>query len=154
MDTKLKNKGNGATEKVSAAGQKAGCRHKSWDQCPVMRALDLIANKWTVPVIYNLYCAGAPVRFGELQRRIETITQKELTKRLRELEKAGLIERRVYAEVPPRVEYKLTQIGRTLVEPLGALGDWARKYSEVIDANRRRAAAALPRPHAVSAPVM
>jgi DNA-binding HxlR family transcriptional regulator len=103
-----------------------------------MRALDLIANKWTVPVIYNLYCAGQAVRFGELQRSIETITQKELTKRLRELETAGLIERRVYAEVPPRVEYRLTDIGRTLVEPLGALSDWAKKYSEVIDANRRR----------------
>ena len=153
MDTKLKNKGNGSTEKASAASQKAGCRHKSWDQCPVMRALDLIANKWTVPVIYNLYCTGEPIRFGELQRRIETITQKELTKRLRELEKAGLIERRVYAEVPPRVEYKLTQIGRTLVEPLGALGDWAKKYSEVIDTNRRRAAAP-PRQPSVVAPVM
>ena len=116
-----------------------------------MRALDLIANKWTVPVIYNLYCPGEALRFGELQRRIETITQKELTKRLRELERAGLIERKVYAEVPPRVEYRLTEIGRTLVEPLGALSDWAKKYSEVVDANRRRHAATEPKPAAQTA---
>jgi DNA-binding HxlR family transcriptional regulator len=136
MDTNVKNKPNsGSQPKASQA--KKDCRHRSWDECPVMRALDLIANKWTVPVIYNLYCPGEALRFGELQRRIETITQKELTKRLRELERAGLIERKVYAEVPPRVEYRLTEIGRTLVEPLGALADWARKYSEVVDANRK-----------------
>ena len=137
-DTNMKNKANGSHAASEKAALKAGCRHRSWDQCPVMRALDLIANKWTVPVIYNLYCAGEAVRFGELQRRIEAITQKELTKRLRELEEAGLITRRVYAEVPPRVEYRLTEIGTTLVEPLGALSDWAKRYSEVIDANRRR----------------
>jgi DNA-binding HxlR family transcriptional regulator len=153
MDTKLKNKGNGVVKIDSGVREKSGCRHKSWDECPVMRALDLIANKWTVPVIYNLYCVGEPIRFGELQRRIETITQKELTKRLRELETAGLIERRVYAEVPPRVEYELTQMGRTLVEPLGALADWAKKYSEAIDANRRRVAAIPPKQPAAAATV-
>lgn len=137
MDTSMKSKANGGS-KPRAGEAKKDCRHRSWDECPVMRALDLIANKWTVPVIYNLYCPGEAVRFGELQRRIETITQKELTKRLRELERAGLIERKVYAEVPPRVEYRLTEIGRTLVEPLGALSDWAKKYSEVVDANRRQ----------------
>lgn len=116
-----------------------------------MRALDLIANKWTVPVIYNLYSSGHPVRFGELQRRVETITQKELTKRLRELERAGLITRRVYPEVPPRVEYRLTEMGRTLVGPLGALADWAKKYSAQIDANRRRA---VGRPVAPARPAL
>ena len=135
----MKTKGNGKETTNRSAEKKAGCHHKSWDECPVMRALDLIANKWTVPVIYNLYCAGEAVRFGELQRRVETITQKELTKRLRELERAGLITRRVYPEVPPRVEYRLTEMGRTLVGPLGALAEWAKKYSAQIDANRRRA---------------
>jgi len=121
------------------------------DSCPVMRALELIANKWTVPVIYNLYCAAGPIRFGELQRKIDTITQKELTKRLRELERAGLIERRVFPEVPPRVEYELTEIGITLFEPLSALAEWAKRYSEVIDEHRRKhtsraaARAAIPR---------
>lgn len=136
MDTNMKNKANGSSETKGNQAKK-DCRHRSWDECPVMRALDLIANKWTVPVIYNLYCPGEAMRFGELQRRIETITQKELTKRLRELERAGLIERKVFAEVPPRVEYRLTEIGRTLVEPLGALANWAKKYSEVVDTNRR-----------------
>ena len=132
----MRNKVNSGQGSEPQEAKKGSCR-RSWDQCPVMRALDLIANKWTVPVIYNLFCPGEALRFGELQRRIETITQKELTKRLRELERAGLIERKVYAEVPPRVEYRLTEIGRTLVEPLGALSDWAKKYSEVVDANRR-----------------
>ena len=148
MATKLKTKTNGKT-KLTAQGLKTGSRHRSPDACPVMRALELIANKWTVPVIYNLYSAGGPIRFGELQRKIETITQKELTKRLRGLERAGLIERRVFPEVPPRVEYELTEIGITLVEPLSALSEWAKRYSEVIDEHRRRyskrtAAAAVP----------
>jgi len=70
----MKNKGNGTAVDAKKTGPKGSCRHRSWDQCPVMRALDLIANKWTVPVIYNLYCPGEALRFGELQRRIETIT--------------------------------------------------------------------------------
>ena len=140
MATNMKTKANGNGKANRLTVKKEDCRHKSWDECPVMRALDLIANKWTVPVIYNLYSSGQPVRFGELQRRVETITQKELTKRLRELERAGLITRRVYPEVPPRVEYRLTEMGRTLVGPLGALAEWAKKYSAQIDANRRRAA--------------
>ena len=138
MATNKKNKALGVTIQVVKSSKSKDCRHRAPDQCPVMRALDMIANKWTVPVIYNLYCPGEWIRFGELQRRIETITQKELTKRLRELERAGLIVRRVYAEVPPRVEYRLTEMGRTLVEPLGALADWAKKHSERVDANRRR----------------
>lgn len=137
MGTNMKTKTN-APVKLTAPAKKTGSHHRSPDTCPVMRALDLIANKWTVPVIYNLYCTGAPVRFGELLRKIETITQKELTKRLRELERAGLIERRVYPEVPPRVEYELTEIGITLVEPLTALSEWAKRYSEVIEQHRRK----------------
>ena len=138
MATNKKNQHVKHEIQVVKSSKSKDCRHRSPDECPVMRALDLIANKWTVPVIYNLYCSGEWTRFGELQRRIETITQKELTKRLRELERAGLIERRVHAEVPPRVEYRLTQLGGTLVEPLGSLGDWARKYSEKVDENRHR----------------
>lgn len=143
MKTK-NNPENPTTPPQANVASKKGLRHRSPDECPVMRALDLIANKWTVPVIYNLYCAGGPVRFGQLQKRIETITQKELTKRLRGLERAGLIERRVYAEVPPRVEYRLTEIGTTLVEPLRALSEWATKYSAVLDAHRQQHSSAIP----------
>src|SRR5262245_66207140 len=93
--------------------------------CPISRALNLIAAKWTVPIIYHLQRAGAPVRFRQLQRMIAPITQKELTRRLRELERMGLVHRQVYAEVPPRVEYRLTETGETLEAPLKALAEWA-----------------------------
>lgn len=102
------------------------------------RAISLIANKWTVPIIYHLQQANGPVRFRQLQRMIQTISQKELTKRLRELERSGVIHRKVYPEVPPRVEYRLSEIGRTLDTPLAALAKWAERYGPVIEANRRR----------------
>ena len=76
--------------------------------CPAGRAMELVAHKWTIHILFALHEAGGPVRFRELQRRVAPITQKELTKRLRDLERSGLVGRRVYAEVPPRVEYRLT----------------------------------------------
>jgi DNA-binding HxlR family transcriptional regulator len=102
------------------------------------RAINLIANKWTVPIIYHLHRANGPVRFRQLQRMIETISQKELTKRLRDLERSGIIHRKVFAEVPPRVEYRLTEIGKTLDTPLTALAKWAERYGAVVEAHRRR----------------
>ena len=98
-------------------------------QCPVADILDLIAYKWTLHIIHALH-KNEIVRFGEIQRLVAPITQKELTKRLRQLEEAGLIARRVYAEVPPRVEYRLTEAGMTLIPPLAALTVWAKGYLE------------------------
>jgi len=155
MATQLKTKTQEVVKSRKKSSEDRAKRTRRPDTCPVMRALELIANKWTVPVIYNLYCANGPIRFGELQRKVDAITQKELTKRLRELERAGLIERRVFPEVPPRVEYELTEIGITLFEPLSALSEWAKRYSEVIDEHRRkhgvRAAARAAIPGAPSA---
>src|SRR5437762_2451206 len=74
--------------------------------CPATRAIDLVAHKWTMHILFTLRQAGQPVRFRRLQQMIEPITQKELTKRLRQLERSGLVHRQVYAEVPPRVEYR------------------------------------------------
>jgi DNA-binding HxlR family transcriptional regulator len=71
--------------------------------CPATRVIDLVAHKWTVHILFTLRQAGQPVRFRRLQQMTGPITQKELTKRLRELEQSGLVHRRVYAEVPPRV---------------------------------------------------
>ncbi len=87
--------------------------------------LDLIANKWAVPIILALGRAKQPMRFTELSRSIQNITQKELTKQLRELESTGLVGRRVHPVVPPKVEYWLTQTGHSLQPVLDTLATWA-----------------------------
>ncbi len=105
--------------------------------CPATRVLDLIAHKWTVAIVRTLHRAGGPVRFRELQRSVGSITPKELTKRLRDLERAGLATRTIFAEVPPRVEYALTSLGLTLMPTLDALHQWAGEHADQVDANRR-----------------
>ena len=79
------------------------------------------------------------MRFSELKRELEGITQKVLTNQLRELESDGLVFRRVYAEVPPRVEYSLTPLGKTLIPILDNLESWAKSHSDEILKNRARA---------------
>ena len=107
--------------------------------CPAERAMELVANKWTVHILFALHEGRGPVRFRQLQRDVGLITQKELTKRLRALERSGLVHRRVYAEVPPRVEYRLTELGSTLMPALTALSEWAERYGPVVDEHWRRA---------------
>jgi len=87
--------------------------------CPSQQALALIADKWTALVIYAL--SSGTLRFSELQRTVGGISQKMLTQVLRGLERDGLVLRVVFPEVPPRTEYTLTPLGRTLTKPLGAL---------------------------------
>lgn len=111
-------------------------------KCPAAWAIDLIAHKWTIHVVFALDHGSAPLRFRQLQRLIGTITQKELTKRLRELERSGLVERRVFAEVPPRVEYRLTELGSTLIPALATLHEWAAQHGAAVDAHWQRG---LPR---------
>lgn len=105
--------------------------------CPATRVFDLVAHKWTVTIIHRLHQARGPVRFRQLQRLVDPITQKELTKRLRQLERSGLVDREVFAEVPPRVEYRLTELGATLIPALAPLHEWAELHAETIDANQR-----------------
>src|SRR5258705_4392695 len=112
------------------------------EDCPATRAIDLVAHKWTMHILFTLRQAGQPVRFRRLQQMIEPITQKELTKRLRQLERSGLVHRRVYAEVPPRVEYRLTELGGTLMPALEAFSAWAERYGPAVEEYRRRADAA------------
>lgn len=92
--------------------------------------LHRIADKWTV-LVFCLLEKG-PKRFTELQRELGGVSQKVLTQSLRGLERDGLISRTVYAQVPPRVEYELTPLGRTLSTPLASLLDWALAHSEDI----------------------
>ncbi len=95
-------------------------------ECPLYPLMSLIARKWALDVIRHLHEASEPLRFRELQRRIQpVVTTKELTARLRELEGAGLVERVVYDEVVPHVEYALTQRGATLPPLLQSLAEWS-----------------------------
>lgn len=104
--------------------------------CPSRRILDRIGDRWTVLVVGAL--GEETVRFSELRRRVEGISQKMLTQTLRELERDGLVQRTVYAEVPVRVEYHLTEAGRSLRTPLRELEAWAIEHlAGVIGANDR-----------------
>jgi DNA-binding HxlR family transcriptional regulator len=85
--------------------------------------LDRVGDKWTLLVVATL--EGEPMRFTELQQRIPGISQRMLTRTVRHLERDGLVTRTVFPEVPPRVEYKLTAMGRTLIGPAVALAEWA-----------------------------
>ena len=98
--------------------------------------LDLVTDKWVISVIYSL--SEGTKRFGRLGREVCGVSQKMLTQTLRGLESDGLIERRVYPVVPPRVEYSLTPLGETLVGPLTALRDWAVHHRDEVDAARER----------------
>ncbi|MBD2101673.1 helix-turn-helix transcriptional regulator [Leptolyngbya sp. FACHB-261] len=89
-----------------------------------------------VQIIYYLHKQEV-VRFGQLHRLVTPITQKELTKRLRELEKAGLLNRTIYAEVPPRVEYHLTELGKTLIQPIATLSAWAEQNYHVLKSQQQ-----------------
>jgi DNA-binding HxlR family transcriptional regulator len=100
------------------------------------RVLDLIANKWAVPVILVLGRKRQALRFTELARAIPNITQKELTKQLRELEAVGLVGRRVHAVVPPKVEYWLTETGCSLQPVLDTLATWAAENGATLARHR------------------
>jgi DNA-binding HxlR family transcriptional regulator len=104
--------------------------------CPTRQVLDLIADKWAA-LIVGLLEAG-PMRFAALQKRIGGISQKMLTQTLRGLERDGLVQRTVYAEVPPRVEYALTPLGRTLWEPIYAIIRWSEENIEAVMVARQQ----------------
>jgi len=95
-------------------------------KCPVETALELIDGKWKGVALYHLL--GETLRFNELRRRIPQVTQRVLTKQLRELERDGLLTRTVFAEVPPRVEYRLTELGESLKPIILALRQWGADY--------------------------
>ncbi|MCL4560879.1 MAG: helix-turn-helix transcriptional regulator [Chloroflexi bacterium] len=100
------------------------------EKCPTRKLLDLIADKWTTLIIGLL--EDGPKRFSELQRGIGGISQKMLTQTLRRLERDGLVQRTIYPEVPPRVEYRLTTLGQTLSSPIAAIQEWAETYMEEV----------------------
>lgn len=101
------------------------------DTCPVTRAMGVMGGKWKLLVVYQLL-AGTR-RFGELRRAIPGVTQQMLTAQLRELEADGIIARKVYAEVPPKVEYSLTALGHGMKEVTDALMAWGQKLDRRAD---------------------
>lgn len=101
---------------------------KTLPACPVETTLMLIGDKWKVLILRDLM--DGKKRFGELKKSIGTVSQKVLTAQLRAMEASGLVSRTVYAEVPPRVEYELTETGYSLNPVLEALRDWGTEYQK------------------------
>lgn len=98
-------------------------------ECPVATTVQLIGNKWKLLIIRNLRMR--PWRFNELQKNLDGISQKVLTDSLRSMEADGLITRTVYAEVPPRVEYSLSELGETMRPILDAMEAWGNSYKSM-----------------------
>lgn len=96
--------------------------------CSVELTMTLIGNKWKVLIIRDLM--DGTKRFGELRKSVGSVSQKVLTSNLREMEECGLLSRQAYAEVPPRVEYTLTETGYSLISVLDAMDVWGEKYKE------------------------
>lgn len=99
---------------------------KTLPACPVETTLSLISDRWKVLIIRDLL--GGTKRFGELRKSVGNVSQKVLTANLRSMEEDGLLTRRVYAEVPPRVEYTLTETGISLKPVLDAMQSWGEEY--------------------------
>ncbi len=98
--------------------------------CPVETTLTLIGDKWKVLILRDLL--SGTKRFGELKKSIGNVSQKVLTSQLRSMEETKLINRKVYAEVPPRVEYSLTELGKSLKPILDAMQNWGQWYKDLL----------------------
>ncbi|MEU8041191.1 helix-turn-helix domain-containing protein [Streptosporangium sp. NPDC049078] len=104
--------------------------------CGLDAAIDVVGGKWKALILWALH--HNPLRFGELRRSVSGISEKMLIQQLREMESYGLVHREVYHQVPPKVEYSLTEFGHSLNTALIPLGDWGESHMETIEA--------LPRP--------
>ena len=110
--------------------------------CPIETTLTVLSGKWKGMVLHRLLVAGT-LRFSDLKRMLP-VTQKVLTRQLRELERDGVVRRKVYAQVPPRVEYSLTPFGRSLEPILLMMCDWGEQYHHKVRALGARRAARAP----------
>jgi DNA-binding HxlR family transcriptional regulator len=118
----------------------------SHKECPVFLTLGLIANKWSVRILFSLLQAPQKtMRFSQVQKALGGITQRELTKHLREFEKAGILKRVVFPQIPPRVEYSVTALGDSLLKPIEELSRWAETNGPVVQKNRKAFEARTPK---------
>lgn len=104
---------------------------KELPACPVETTLTLIGDKWKVLILRDLLTGTK--RFGELKKSVGNVSQKVLTSQLRDMEESGLVNRKVYAEVPPRVEYSLTELGKSLNPILDAMKCWGEGYKNLLN---------------------
>ncbi len=112
--------------------------------CPISPVVDLVFSRWTTPILWTLNESGT-LRFVELERRLGAITSKVLTQRLRQLERDGLVRRHYHREIPPRVEYEITDLGRSLSSVFAALGEWSAAHLPEVEQARSAYAGPLPR---------
>ncbi len=104
--------------------------------CGIDAAMDVVSGKWKSLILWELHNHGTR-RFGELRRGLPGVSEKMLVQHLREMEEDGLVHREIYREVPPRVEYSLTDDGRSLNEALGPLGEWGtRRQARIAETSR------------------
>lgn len=103
-------------------------KYDLFGKCPFVTAQKIIAGKWAVVILHSL--DSKTLRFGELQRLLPDLTQSTLTKQLRNLEEYGLVNRHVFPQVPPKVEYSLTDIGKEFKSVLDSISIWGEKYIE------------------------
>lgn len=113
--------------------------------CPIAPVVDLVFSRWTTPILWTLNEYGRQC-FVELSRRIATITPKVLTQRLRQLERDGLVVRTYHAEVPPRVEYEISDLGRSLAPLFATLAEWSPNLEKVEQARAEYDAQQKKRP--------
>ena len=113
-----------------------GNLHVPEDCRAISQVLARVGDKWTVLVVSNL--GDGPKRFNELRKALGSISQRMLTLTLRGLERDGLVTRTVYPTIPPRVDYELTKLGRSLLEPVNGLSLWARKHRAAMEDARTR----------------
>ena len=105
--------------------------------CRAREMIVRVADKWSMYVIHVLASAG-PLRFNEIRRRVDGVSQRMLTVTLRGLERDGLVTRTVFPTIPPRVDYELTRLGHSLLEPVSSLSLWARQNRSAIETARRQ----------------
>ena len=110
--------------------------------CPVELTIDVVGGKWKPLILF--YLLGGTKRFGALQRLLPQVTRRMLTQHLRELERDGVVYREVFRQVPPKVEYSLTELGRSLEPVLLAMLDWGQRYATLVQHNRAAACDAAP----------
>jgi DNA-binding HxlR family transcriptional regulator len=119
------------------AAQTTEHQHNFLDEnCASRQAVELIGNKWTILVLFAL--AGGTRRYREMQRMIVGVSQKMLTQTLQNLEQSGLVRREAYPVIPPKVEYSLTPLGQTLLDPILAIKRWSDSYMDEVTAARER----------------